>query len=168
MVRRSFERFNANDIDGLLELMDPEVQFHDVPEIPGSTVKEPLEKLRFEWVEVTEGTEKLATPIMFMPTVALTRLRIAIQSVRNGKNAEDGRGGSGRPSLIVPDGSLGCLPFAATARRWANATSPCADLSAVRSRPAEAVAEVLGPIAARTALVGVVGTSRTCRIPRGP
>jgi hypothetical protein len=26
---------NANDIDGALELMDPEVQVRDVPEIPG-------------------------------------------------------------------------------------------------------------------------------------
>ncbi len=74
IVRRSFERFNANDVDGALELMDPEVQFHDVPEIPGSTVyrghegirrwwatvKDPMEELRFEFVEVTEGTEKLA------------------------------------------------------------------------------------------------------------
>jgi ketosteroid isomerase-like protein len=74
VVRRSFERFSANDVDGALELMDPEVQFHDVPEIPGSTtyrghegirrwwatVKEPMEELRFEFVDVTEGEEKLA------------------------------------------------------------------------------------------------------------
>jgi len=74
IVRRSFERFSANDVDGVLELMDPEVQFHDVPEIPGSTtyrghegirrwwatVKEPMEELRFEFVDVTEGEEKLA------------------------------------------------------------------------------------------------------------
>jgi uncharacterized protein len=74
IVRRSFERFNADDVDGALELMDPEVQFHDVPEIPGSTtyrghegirrwwatVKEPMEELRFEFVDVTEGEEKLA------------------------------------------------------------------------------------------------------------
>ena len=45
IVRRSFERFNANDVDGALELMDPEVR---------------LEELRFEFVEVTEGREKLA------------------------------------------------------------------------------------------------------------
>jgi ketosteroid isomerase-like protein len=74
IVRRSFARLNANDIDGALELMDPEVQFRDVPAIPGSsvyrghegirrwwaTVKEPLEELRFEFGEVTEGEEKLA------------------------------------------------------------------------------------------------------------
>jgi hypothetical protein len=74
IVRRGFERFNANDIDGLLELMDPEVEFHDVPEIPGSTtyrghegirrwwttIKEPLEELRFEVEALTEGEDKLA------------------------------------------------------------------------------------------------------------
>ena len=74
IVRRSFERFNADDVDGALELMDPEVEFHDVPEIPGSTtyrghegirrwwttIKEPLEELRFEAEELMEGEDKLA------------------------------------------------------------------------------------------------------------
>ena len=54
--------------------MDPEVEFHDVPEIPGSTtyrghegirrwwttIKEPLEELRFEAEELMEGEDKLA------------------------------------------------------------------------------------------------------------
>ena len=37
LVRTAFERANANDPDGLAALCDESVEFHDVPEIPGST-----------------------------------------------------------------------------------------------------------------------------------
>jgi ketosteroid isomerase-like protein len=37
LVRAAFERANANDPDGLAALCDESVEFHDVPEIPGST-----------------------------------------------------------------------------------------------------------------------------------
>jgi ketosteroid isomerase-like protein len=74
IVRLCIQRFNADDIEGFLELFDAEMEFHDVPEIPGSTVyrghegmrrwwatvKEPLEELRFELGEVTEGAERIA------------------------------------------------------------------------------------------------------------
>jgi ketosteroid isomerase-like protein len=38
IVRLSFERLNADDLEGFLELAHPEIELHDVPEIPGSTV----------------------------------------------------------------------------------------------------------------------------------
>jgi ketosteroid isomerase-like protein len=74
IVHLCIERFNADDLEGFLELFDAEMEFHDVPEIPGSTVyrghermrrwwttvKEPLEALRFEPGEVTEGGEGIA------------------------------------------------------------------------------------------------------------
>jgi ketosteroid isomerase-like protein len=37
VVRTAFELANANDPDGLAALCDESVEFHDVPEIPGST-----------------------------------------------------------------------------------------------------------------------------------
>ena len=37
LVRRAFELANANDPDALAAICDPEIEFHDVPEIPGST-----------------------------------------------------------------------------------------------------------------------------------
>jgi ketosteroid isomerase-like protein len=37
VVRAAFERANANDPAGLALLCDETVEFHDVPEIPGST-----------------------------------------------------------------------------------------------------------------------------------
>ena len=74
VVRRSFELLNADDLEGALALMDPEIRFQDVPQIPGSTVyrghegirrwwaavREPLEELRFEFGEVAERGEKVA------------------------------------------------------------------------------------------------------------
>jgi len=37
LVRAAFERANANDADGLAAICEESVEFHDVPEIPGST-----------------------------------------------------------------------------------------------------------------------------------
>jgi SnoaL-like protein len=37
VVRAAFERANANGPEGLAALCDEAVEFHDVPEIPGST-----------------------------------------------------------------------------------------------------------------------------------
>jgi ketosteroid isomerase-like protein len=74
IVRHGYERLNAGDVEGFLELCDPEIELHDVPEIPGSavyrghegikswwtTVTESMEELRFEFVEVAEGDEMIA------------------------------------------------------------------------------------------------------------
>jgi ketosteroid isomerase-like protein len=37
LTRRAFELANANDPEGLVSICDPGIEFHDVPEIPGST-----------------------------------------------------------------------------------------------------------------------------------
>jgi ketosteroid isomerase-like protein len=37
LVRRAFQLANANDAEGLAAISDPGIEFHDVPEIPGST-----------------------------------------------------------------------------------------------------------------------------------
>jgi ketosteroid isomerase-like protein len=74
IVCLAFERLNADDLDGFLKLVDPEIEFHDVAEIPGSTVyrgydgirrwwstvKEPMEELRFEFGHATEADSKVA------------------------------------------------------------------------------------------------------------
>lgn len=74
IVQVGFKRLNADDVEGFLELVDPGIELHDVPEIPGSTVyrghdgirrwwatvTESMEELRFELGEVTEGDGKIA------------------------------------------------------------------------------------------------------------
>jgi ketosteroid isomerase-like protein len=49
VVRRAFECANANDPDGLATLCDEEVEFHDVPEIPGSTTYRGSDGIR-DWL----------------------------------------------------------------------------------------------------------------------
>jgi ketosteroid isomerase-like protein len=38
MVRRSIEMFNRGDLDALFRDADPEIEWHDQPELPGATV----------------------------------------------------------------------------------------------------------------------------------
>ena len=38
IVRLGYERLNDGDIDGVLELCDTEIEFRDLPELPGSDV----------------------------------------------------------------------------------------------------------------------------------
>src|SRR5215211_488669 len=38
LVRRGIEMFNRGDIDSLLREMDPEIEWHDQPELPGATI----------------------------------------------------------------------------------------------------------------------------------
>jgi ketosteroid isomerase-like protein len=49
VVRAAFERANANDPDGLASLCDESVEFHDVPEIPGSTIYRGRDGIR-DWL----------------------------------------------------------------------------------------------------------------------
>jgi ketosteroid isomerase-like protein len=59
-VRAAFEWANANDPDGLAALCDESVEFHDVPEIPGSTTYRGRAGIR-DWLrtvhEVSEDVE---------------------------------------------------------------------------------------------------------------
>jgi len=49
LVRAAFERANANDPGGLVELCDQTIEFDDVPEIPGSTTYRGPEGVR-DWL----------------------------------------------------------------------------------------------------------------------
>jgi ketosteroid isomerase-like protein len=60
VVRAAFERANANDPDGLAALCDESVEFHDVPEIPGSATYRGRDGIR-DWLrsvhEVSDDLE---------------------------------------------------------------------------------------------------------------
>jgi ketosteroid isomerase-like protein len=74
VVRSAFGRFNAGDLDGMTELLDRDVEFHELPTIPGSgtyrgpdgvrrwaeTVVEPFEELRFGFEDAEERGEWIA------------------------------------------------------------------------------------------------------------
>jgi ketosteroid isomerase-like protein len=66
VVRAAFERANANDPEGLAALCDESVEFHDVPEIPGSTVYRGHDGIR-EWLRsVHEVSDDLQLQIWEM------------------------------------------------------------------------------------------------------
>jgi ketosteroid isomerase-like protein len=74
VVRGVFERFNAGDIEGLAGLLAADVEFHELPMVPGSgtyrgrdgvrrwaeTVVDPFETLRFGFEEADERGEWIA------------------------------------------------------------------------------------------------------------
>jgi ketosteroid isomerase-like protein len=74
VVNRVVERFNAGDVDGLAALFTPDAEFHDVPEVPGSTtyrgrdgvrrwastVREAIGDLRFEISDPVESGDTVA------------------------------------------------------------------------------------------------------------
>jgi ketosteroid isomerase-like protein len=63
VVRAAFERANADDPDGLAALCDEAVEFHDVPEIPGSTVYRGHDGIRIWLRTVREISDDLELQI---------------------------------------------------------------------------------------------------------
>ena len=59
VLRLAFERINAGDVDGFIELCSKRIRFQDVPEIPGSRLYEGPDEVR-QWAEgVREVSEDL-------------------------------------------------------------------------------------------------------------
>ena len=48
VIRAVFERLNAGDVDGFLELCSPRIEWRDIPEIPGSRTHRGKDEVR-EW-----------------------------------------------------------------------------------------------------------------------
>jgi ketosteroid isomerase-like protein len=49
LVRRGFDLLSADDLDALVELCDPSIEFHDPPEVPGSRLYKGREGV-LDWV----------------------------------------------------------------------------------------------------------------------
>ena len=108
IVRRAFERMNAGDIDGFLRFCEMDLEFRDLPALPGSgvfighdamrgwyaKVEEAFENLRFEIEEYIATTSNH----VLMPSRAVGRGRgsgadvelafSAVATMRNGKLAK--------------------------------------------------------------------------------
>jgi SnoaL-like protein len=63
LIRRAFELANANDPEGLISICDPGIEFHDVPEIPGSTTYRRHEGVRAWLRTVHEVSDDLELQI---------------------------------------------------------------------------------------------------------
>jgi ketosteroid isomerase-like protein len=59
IVRLAYERLNAADIDGFLQLCAPDLEFHDLPELPGSGVHVGHDAFRAWWAQLLDAFEDL-------------------------------------------------------------------------------------------------------------
>lgn len=57
IVRRGSERFNDSDIEGFLELCASEIEFRDLPELPGSGVFIGHDGMRTWWAQIYDSFE---------------------------------------------------------------------------------------------------------------
>ena len=64
VIRRGFELVNGDDADALVAICDPSIEFHDVPEIPGSTVYTGREGIRDWFRSIHEASDDLAFRIL--------------------------------------------------------------------------------------------------------
>ncbi len=59
IVRRTYERFNEGDIEGVLEFCDENLEFRDLPELPGSGVFVGHDAFRGWFAEVSGAFDSL-------------------------------------------------------------------------------------------------------------
>ena len=59
IVRRGYERFNDGDIDGFLEFCAPDLEFRDLPDLPGSRVFIGHGAVRGWWSQLYDAFENL-------------------------------------------------------------------------------------------------------------
>lgn len=59
MVRRAYERFNAHDVDGFLALCGADIEFRDLPDLPGSGLFEGREGFRAWWSQLVDAFDDL-------------------------------------------------------------------------------------------------------------
>ncbi len=59
VVRAAHERFNVGDIDGFLELCAPDIEFRDLPSLPGSGVFIGHDAMRAWWAQLYDAFDDL-------------------------------------------------------------------------------------------------------------
>jgi ketosteroid isomerase-like protein len=59
IVRQAYERFNAGDVEGFMELCAPDFEFQDLPSLPGSGVFEGHEGFRAWWAQLADAFDQL-------------------------------------------------------------------------------------------------------------
>src|SRR5436309_14081607 len=55
LVRRGFERFNDGDVDGFLQLCDPNVEVRDASELPGARVSTGHDAVRAWYAQLLDA-----------------------------------------------------------------------------------------------------------------
>jgi uncharacterized protein len=63
MARRGYEAFSRRDLDAALEMLDPQVEAHDPPEVPDAAVHRGREAVRRDWEQTLELFDDLKIDI---------------------------------------------------------------------------------------------------------
>ena len=54
LARRGYEAFARRDLDSALEMMDPEIEAHDPPEVPDAAIHRGRDAVRRDWEQTLE------------------------------------------------------------------------------------------------------------------
>jgi ketosteroid isomerase-like protein len=65
MVRKGYEAFARGDLDAALDMMDPQIEAHDPPEVPDATVHRGREAVRRDWEETLDLFEDIEIEEIF-------------------------------------------------------------------------------------------------------
>jgi uncharacterized protein len=63
MARGGYEAFARGDLDAALELMHPDIEAHDPPEVPDAAIHRGREAVRRDWAQTTEFIEDFSVEV---------------------------------------------------------------------------------------------------------
>src|SRR5687768_9826633 len=63
LARRGYEAFARGDLDAALELMHPEIEAHDPPEVPDATIYRGREAVRRDWEQTSDMFEDISIDV---------------------------------------------------------------------------------------------------------
>jgi uncharacterized protein len=63
LARRGYEAFARRDLDAAIELMHPEIEAHDPPEVPDATIYRGRDAVRRDWEQTSELFEDFSIDV---------------------------------------------------------------------------------------------------------
>jgi len=63
LFRRGYEAFARGDLDAVVELMHPEIEAHDPPEVPDAAIYRGREAVRRDWEQTSELFEDFSIDV---------------------------------------------------------------------------------------------------------
>jgi ketosteroid isomerase-like protein len=63
LARKGYEAFARGDLDAAIELMHPEIEAHDPPEVPDATIYRGREAVRRDWEQTSELMEDFSIDV---------------------------------------------------------------------------------------------------------
>ena len=87
VVRLAYERLNAGDIDGFLDLTAPDIEFRDLPQLPGSGVFIGHEAIRSWYRKLVEAFEALRFEVERTREATDDRVLLVLRATGRGRGS---------------------------------------------------------------------------------